>query len=137
MRTTRNTCRNVYTINLTLSDRIYDQRWMYTNNMFIANRKIFTEYMTWLFSIIEEMEKRIDEPDGDDPRIFGFLSERLLNLYVGHNRLKVKEVPMIFINGKNERGKIFNEHDEKINFRYFKRRYTPWIIDVEEKLRHR
>lgn len=51
-------------------------------NMFIAPWEVFDEYMSWLFAILNEVETRISI--SDDPyqaRVFGFLAERMLNLF--------------------------------------------------------
>jgi hypothetical protein len=66
-------------------------------NMFISSNKIFNEYCEWLFSILFVVEKKIDLNgyDSYQRRVFGFLSERLFNVYVYHNRLKYKEVEVV------------------------------------------
>lgn len=64
-------------------------------NMMICSKEVFDAYHEWLFSILFELEKRITLPE--DPyqaRIFGFISERLINLYVYHNKLKIKGIPI-------------------------------------------
>jgi hypothetical protein len=68
-------------------------------NMMICSKKLFDDYHQWLFSILFELEKKIVLPE--DPyqaRVFGFISERLINLYVYHHRLKVKGIPIYKIN---------------------------------------
>jgi hypothetical protein len=63
-------------------------------NMMICSKKIFDNYYTWLFTILFELEKRIIMPDDTyQSRVFGFLSERLINLYIYHNQLKIKTIP--------------------------------------------
>lgn len=48
-----------------------------------------------IFSILFELEKRITIPnDPYQARVFGFISERLMNMYVYHNNLKIKHVPI-------------------------------------------
>lgn len=60
-------------------------------NMFIAPRSFVENYSQWLFSILEKVEQRVEiSTDPYQSRIFGFMSERLLNVYVRHNKLKIK-----------------------------------------------
>lgn len=61
-------------------------------NMFIGNREFVNEYCNWLFSILFEMSstKDLSSYDKQQARIYGFLSERLLNVYLHHNRDKYK-----------------------------------------------
>lgn len=62
-------------------------------NMFIAPRDFVDNYCSWLFGILREVEQRVDIPtDLYQSRIFGFMSERLLNVYVHHHKLKVKRM---------------------------------------------
>lgn len=80
-------------------NKVFQANTMYSYNMFIAKRDFFDQYMTWLFNILFESEKHINIPV-DDPyqrRVFGFLAERLLNIYVDYNQFKVKEMPIVFI----------------------------------------
>lgn len=59
-------------------------------NMFITSKKISDAYCDWLFAIFDEMEKHVDLT-GYSPyqaRMFGFMSERLLNVWVEKNHLK-------------------------------------------------
>lgn len=67
-------------------------------NMFVSNRKFVDDYCSWLFDILFEVEKRISfSDDAYQKRVFGFISERLFTLYIFHNKLKVKELPLLFI----------------------------------------
>jgi hypothetical protein len=70
----------------------------YQCNMMITTSKIWNDYHEWLFDILFELEKNIVIPeDRFQRRIFGFISERLLNLYVLHYKFKIKEYPLLFI----------------------------------------
>ena len=65
-------------------------------NMFITRRKHFDEYSQWLFRVLFELEKRVKlSAYPDQARLFGYLSERLINVYCIRHRLKIKYVPVI------------------------------------------
>lgn len=77
-------------------------------NMFIMNWKDFDSYCTWLFNLLEEVEKRIDITNYPpyQKRIFGFMGERLLNLYINAEKMKVKQIPVIMITDENDDEKM-------------------------------
>lgn len=66
-------------------------------NMFIMFSKHFTGYCEWLFNILEYVENTVDLSgyDVQEQRIYGYLSEILLNVWVQHNKLKIKYVPIV------------------------------------------
>lgn len=72
-------------------------------NMFMANFRVFDEYCSWLFSILFELEKRIDLKfyDPFQARIFGFMAERLLNVFAYHHTLSPKYYPTLYFDGIN------------------------------------
>ena len=69
-------------------------------NMFVCKKELIDKYCEWLFDILFEAEKHIDISNYDDyqKRVFGFLSERLFNVWVKKNNLNVKTLPVININ---------------------------------------
>lgn len=70
-------------------------------NMFITNKEIFRAYSKWLFDILFEVENYIPPKQNlYQNRTFGFMSERLLNIYVNYNKYSVKYLPMIFLESK-------------------------------------
>ncbi len=72
-------------------------RFLYICNMFIARKEIFDEYYKWLFNILFELEKRTDISNYDDynKRLFGFMSERLFNVWLlKHKELKIQKMPV-------------------------------------------
>lgn len=78
--------------------RVFNNHWLYPYNMFVMRRSLFHNYMAWLFTILDELDKRIIiSCDAYQARVFGFLAERLLTLYVYKNNLTVEEKPIIFI----------------------------------------
>lgn len=66
-------------------------------NMLVTNRRILNEYAAWLFRILFEVEDRIDIScyDIQEARVFGYLSERLLNVWVLKNRLNACFLPVV------------------------------------------
>lgn len=71
------------------------KRYFYPYNMCILKKQQFDSYAEWLFKILFEVEKRVDITNYSDydKRIFGFLSERLFNVWLlKNNNLKVKEM---------------------------------------------
>lgn len=66
-------------------------------NMMIINKEKYDEYCSWLFGILFELEKSVDLNQYNDyqKRIYGFLAERLLNVWIIHNKLKACEVGVI------------------------------------------
>ena len=66
-------------------------------NMIICNKAIFDTYSEWLFDILFEVEKHTDL-SGRPPyqqRAYGFLSERLMDVFLIHNKIRIKELPVI------------------------------------------
>lgn len=68
----------------------------YNGNLFITSKERFKEYANWLFSIFDLVEQRISVEDYDSyhRRVFGFISEQLLYVWVKSRGLKVKEIPI-------------------------------------------
>ena len=77
---------------------------MCATNMFVMRRDLFDQYCTWLFAVLHELEKRIDitSYDEQERRVFGYLAERLLNVWIlkvqrDQPGLKIKYLNRIFI----------------------------------------
>ena len=68
----------------------------YCYNMMITNKKLFDEYHEWLFQILFKLESVTDisKYNNYNARMYGFVSERLVNVWVHHHHLKVKEMPV-------------------------------------------
>lgn len=65
-------------------------------NMFITHWKHFDTYSDWLFDILFEVERRV--PPINDPvqgRIYGYMSERLINVFCEYHQLRIKHYPLI------------------------------------------
>lgn len=66
-------------------------------NMMIMRREMLNDYCTWLFDILFELEKRLDIStySTNDKRVFGFVSERLLDVWLDTNHLEYLELPVV------------------------------------------
>ena len=87
----------------------------YGHNMFIMSKQNFNKYCNWAFDILLQAEKEIDPHNYpiDKIRVFGYMHEFLLTLYIYKNKLKVKESQLLWVT--NERTKFnFNSIFYKI-----------------------
>lgn len=74
-------------------------------NMVIMKKEIFNEYCNWLFNLLFYLESDSEhhyKRKKNEERIFGMLSETLLNVFIENKKdiLKIKEIPVCTI--KNE-----------------------------------
>ena len=95
-------------------EKVMNSRKLHIYNMFVMNKALFDEYCTWLFDILFTLEKRIDITNYDkyNARVFGFLSERLFNIWLEKKQLKIKTVNVVFLEKINwvKKGKDFLKH---------------------------
>ena len=72
-------------------------------NMFIMKKELADAYCTWLFDVLFELEKRLDIStySANDKRVFGFVSERLLDVWLETNSIKYQDIPYIFLEKQN------------------------------------
>lgn len=65
----------------------------YYGNLCVTTKKLYDEYCEWLFSIFFELQKRVDVSSYDNyhQRLFGFLSENLLHVFILARKLKAVE----------------------------------------------
>ena len=69
--------------------------------MFIMKRELADQYCTRLFDIRFELEGRLDIADYNDRRAFGFVSERLLDVWPETNSIQYKDIPNMFLEKGN------------------------------------
>lgn len=77
--------------------------WTHIYNMFLMKKDIFDGYCQWLFPILFQVEHEIDISSYSqyDKRVFGFLSERLLDIYLEANGIPYQEIPVMFMEQQN------------------------------------
>ena len=91
-------------------DRVMKKTSGHRFNMFIMKKDVCDAYCTWLFDILFELEKRLDISDysENDRRVFGFVSERLLDVWLETNGIRCKDIPYIFLEKQNWFTKCIN-----------------------------
>lgn len=86
-------------------ENVLSSRNLYYFNMLIAKSEIFDSYCEWLFSVLNKVEEKCDVSvyDVQHKRLYGYLSEVLLNVYFEKINVKKKffnlVYPYQFING--------------------------------------
>ena len=91
-------------------------------NMFITHWKHFEAYSEWLFDILFEVERRV--PPIEDPvqsRIYGYMSERLINVFCEHHHLRILHIPLIM--------PLDNPH-EGLNIDNWHATYRKFVNDI-------
>ncbi len=77
-------------------DAVMAGRHLHLYNMLIASKEVFDAYCRWLFAVLTQVEQGVDMT-GYTPyqqRLYGFLGERLLNVWVAHHHLRVCALPV-------------------------------------------
>ena len=80
----------------------------YFGNIMVTSKPLYDEYCEWLFTVLFELQKRIDLTFEDDyhRRVFGFISEFLLLVWVRTRGLQVLECRVAIIGDKTETREI-------------------------------
>ena len=79
-------------------------------NMFVMKRAPFDAYCTWLFDVLFELERRLDISSYSpyDARVFGFVSERLLDVWIATNGIQFAELPVLHLESQHWPRKIIS-----------------------------
>lgn len=80
-------------------EHVMAQRQLYITNMFVMKRHNFDDYCGWLFPLLEAIEPRITLM-GRNPyeaRAMGFLAERLFNVWLFKQSLRICEADVVFL----------------------------------------
>lgn len=71
-------------------------------NMFITKRSTFDSYCEWLFEILSKFEANVRLSSYNrQARVMGYMGERLLNVYCEQHKLKVKHLPVYFVDDQS------------------------------------
>lgn len=85
-------------------------------NMFLMRRDLLENYCTWLFGILSSLESKLDTGTYDpyNARVFGFIGERLLDVWLEANHETYLELPYVFIGSENWPVKIYRFLQRKL-----------------------
>ena len=72
-------------------------------NMFVMRHELLDHYCTWLFDILFELEKELDisHYSTNDKRVFGFVSERLLDAWLITNNISYEELAVLHMESQH------------------------------------
>lgn len=108
---TENIIKEIYPEYSIAFNKVMNRTWAHMFNMFVMRRDYFDEYCKWLFTILFELEKRIDIGNYTtmEARVFGFISELLLDVWLETKQIRYKEVNVSFMEKQNwlKKGGLF------------------------------
>lgn len=72
-------------------------------NMFVMRKDLMDDYCEWLFDVLFELERRLDISSYDpySARVFGFVSERLLDVWLTTRGVAFRELPVANLESQN------------------------------------
>ena len=85
--------------------------WAHMFNMFVMRKDYLDEYCTWLFDVLQELENRTDITNYNviEARIYGYISELLLDVWLETKQYEYYEQNVAFLEPQNwiKKGGIF------------------------------
>ena len=101
-------------------DEIMDRTYGHRFNMFVMHRGLADTWCEWLFGVLFELEDRLDisSYSPNDARVFGFVSERLIDYWVESNGLAYTEMPVV---------NLENQHWVKKGMGFLKRKVVAHV----------
>lgn len=90
---TRRIIIKLYPSYLSSFDKVMSRRSAHMFNMFIMKKKYFNGYCKWLFDILEHVENSIDinNYSRQERRVFGYLAELLMDVWINKNNISFTE----------------------------------------------
>lgn len=84
-------------------DRVMHLRRAHMFNMFIMKKKAFESYCNFIFGVLGKLENSIDISDYSvqEARVYGYISELLMDVWLENNSVKYTELKWEQLGGKN------------------------------------
>ena len=101
--TTRAILSEKYPEYLPAYDSVMRRTYGHRFNMFIMRHDYLDAYCSWLFDILFALESRLDITNysTNDARVFGFVGERLLDVWLEKNNYAYVESPYVFLENQH------------------------------------
>ena len=91
-------------------DQVYSRTWGYMFNMFIMPTGLVSDYCSWLFPILGELEGMLPEAESVfEGRVCGRVSEILFNVWLENKKktgIRIRELGVIYTESVNWSKKI-------------------------------
>lgn len=83
--------------------KVMKRTWAHMFNMFVMRKDYLNEYCTWLFDVLQELENRTDitKYDAVEARIYGYISELLLDVWLETKQYEYYEQNVAFLEPQN------------------------------------
>lgn len=117
--TTREVIKKEYPQYLAKFDQVMKRLKAHMFNMFIMRRDAFESYCTFMFGVLNKVENQIDITNYSvqEKRVFGYISELLMDVWLETNAFTYTELSWGQLGGKNNVKKAISLVERKIGIR--------------------
>ncbi len=83
--------------------KVMKRTWAHMFNMFVMEKRKYDAYCDWMFGILSQIEKNVDITDYTpyEARIYGFVSELMLDIWLEKNQIPYHEQNVSFMEKQN------------------------------------
>jgi len=105
----RSVINDIYPEYLDAFDLVMNRKSAHMFNMFVMKRLSFEKYSKWLFDVLFELEKRIDieSYSVQEARVFGYVSELLMDVWIEKNQVVYSEIDWIQLGNRQLLKKMY------------------------------
>lgn len=116
---TRDIIKKYYPQYLLSFDKVMKRKKAHMFNMFIMKKAVFESYCGFIFGVLKKVELEIDisEYSVQEKRVFGYISELLMDVWLETNNFKATEVKWEQLGGKKNFQKAVSLVERKIGIK--------------------